>query len=277
MKLAISNIAWPPSDRIQAYQLMQNHDVCGLEIAPGLFLDGQGGADTITDAALKDAVGETTDFGLELVSMQSLLFGVQGAALFGDDNQVARFKQAIGNALRLAGRLGIPNCVMGSPGARVIPDGMPHDEANDRAAAVFRILGDVALANATRLALEPNPARYGTNFMTHTAQTHAMVKQTAHPAITLNFDIGALHANDEFGALESQLAMMLPEISHIHVSECDLSAAPRDAAVAEAIATVLSRSAYQEWISIEMRAVAGDELFAVDTALGLLTHAFGKR
>ena len=40
MKIAVSNIAWPAGLRDEAYAILRDGGVTGLEIAPGLFLAG---------------------------------------------------------------------------------------------------------------------------------------------------------------------------------------------------------------------------------------------
>ena len=81
MKLAVSNIAWSPEHRAAVYDMLQTHGVRGLEIAPGLFFDRSADPFAPTGDELAQAVREARRAGLELVSMQALLFGAGRAAL----------------------------------------------------------------------------------------------------------------------------------------------------------------------------------------------------
>ena len=74
---------------------------------------------------------------------------------------------------------------------------MSLTHAKDHAIKSFQSLGDIAATANTKLALEPNPAAYGTNFLNRVSDVGSLCDLIAHPAITLNFDIGALHMNDE--------------------------------------------------------------------------------
>lgn len=273
MKLAVSNIAWPPQDRDTAYAILRDHGITGLEIAPGLLFDGADDAFIPSQAELDDAVAAIERAGLNLVSMQSLLFGVEGAGLFGDEDEQRRLLQGLVRAIDLAGRLRIPNLVFGSPKQRVIPPGMPYQQAERIAIDLFRRVGDIAIGAGTRLAIEPNPAAYGTNFLTRMADVVAFVGKVGHPGISMVFDLGALWMNGDYDDIERLAEAALPFISHVHFSEAHLAPAPateRDAARAFA---ALARAGYAGWHSIEMRASDQAPLATLAGAVGRFTRA----
>ena len=60
--------------------------------------------------------------------MQSLLFGVADAHLFGGKREQDKFEQGMERAIELAGNYEIPT-VFGSPKQRIIPEGMSQEEA----------------------------------------------------------------------------------------------------------------------------------------------------
>ncbi len=267
MKLAISNIAWRPEEAEAAYALLQRLDLHGLEIAPGLLIDGATDPFHPSDAELNSLFARLETAGLQLVSMQSLLFGAQDARLFGDAGQVLRFREGLLRAIHLAGQLRIPNLVVGSPANRVIPAHMARQDAMDHAANLFSGLADTAQAQGCRLAIEPNPAIYGTNFLTHMTDAAAFVRHVAHPAVTLNFDVGALHLNNEFEQLEALLAAHLDLVSHVHISEPHLAPVPADEAKLDRTLRALASAGWTGWVSIEMRAMPDDGLSHVERAL----------
>lgn len=273
MKLAVSNIAWAPKHRDHAYAMLQAHGIRGLEIAPGLFLNGARDAFEPTPEECEAALAPMRAAGLELVSMQSLLFGVEGAALFGEHSERERFERAMLRAIRLAGRLGIPNLVFGSPSQRVIPKSMSREEAESIAAEVFRRLGDAAVAEGTVVGMEFNPKVYGTNFMNHAKETAAFVARVNHPAIQIILDVGAMHLNGDFETLPSFVAAHTGKISHVHFSEPYLAPAPADSNQALQVLRATSAVGYRRWYSIEMKAVPDGELEALGLALGRLKHA----
>lgn len=273
MNLAVSNIAWAPRDRDAAYALLQKSGIGGLEIAPGLFFDGAADAFAPTEAEAERALSAMRAAGLQLVSMQSLLFGVSGAALFEGEAPLARFNAGMGRAIALAGRFAIPNLVFGSPRQRNIPDGTAPDAAEGLAVAAFRTLGDAALEAGTKLGIEFNPTAYGTNFLNDGSQALAFVEKVDHPAVTLILDIGAMHMNGHFGGIEAFVERAARRVSHVHLSEPDLAPAP---AVPEQAARVLASmmdAGYRGWYSIEMKAPAEGGLAALEGAVAHLLSA----
>ena len=272
MKLAVSNIAWAPRHRDHAYALLQAHGICGLEIAPGLFFSGIKDAFRPTPEECEAALAPMRGAGLELVSMQSLLFGVERAALFGKHSERECFEQAMLRAIRLAGKLGIPNLVFGSPNQRVIPESMIREEAESVAMEVFHRLGDAAATEGTVLGMESNPKAYGTNFLNDAKETAAFVARVNHPAIQIILDVGAMHMNREFETLPSFAANNAYKVSHVHFSEPFLAPAPADSDQAYRVFSAMSAVGYDRWYSIEMKAVATRELEALGHALDRLKH-----
>ncbi|WP_257168115.1 sugar phosphate isomerase/epimerase [Bradyrhizobium sp. SRS-191] len=272
MKLAISNIAWSPEERAGAYASMRRHGVAGLEIAPGLFFAGAADPFAPDEAEAAPVLAEAADAGLALVSMQSLLFGVQGAALFGDADAQARFIAGMHRAIALARRFGIPNLVFGSPTQRVVPEGLAADAARNIAVGVFRSLGDAAAAARTRLGVEFNPAVYETNFLTTHDEVADFVAAVNHPAVTIILDLGALHMNGHFEDIEAIAARLARHVSHVHVSEPLLGPAPAQPEQAARAMRAMRAAAYDGWFSVEMKR-PGDGLAGVDAALERLTAA----
>ena len=257
MKLAVSNIAWTPEERLAAYDLMAGAGITGLEIAPGLFFAGAEDPFVPDAATAEAALAEIAARGLSLVSMQALLFGVAGAALLGDAEERAAFVRGMTRAIDLAGRFGIPNLVFGSPGQRRIPEGMDPDDAREQAAETFRRLGDRAAAAGTAIAMESNPPAYGANFLTTLEEAESFVAQVDHPAVTLILDLGAMHMNGAFDTLAGRIPALVERLTHVHVSEPHLAPAPDDATDLAPVLTALRRAGYGRAVSIEMKRPEG--------------------
>jgi sugar phosphate isomerase/epimerase len=253
MRLAMSNIAWSAEERLDAYAILAEAGITGLEIAPAIFFHAEADPFVPDDATAREALREMADAGLSLVSMQSLLFGVTGAGLFDGAAARAAFEAGMHRAISLAGRFGIPNLVFGSPAQRRVPEGMAMADALDEAAAVFRRLGDAAAVAGTRITIEANPAAYGTNFLTTLEQAEAFVKAVAHPAIALILDLGAMHMNNSFASVPARLPGLAAHLNHVHVSEPDLAAAPADAAALVPVLQGLVAAGYDKAVSIEMK------------------------
>jgi len=253
MKLAMSNIAWSAEERLDAYAILAEAGITELEIAPGIFFHAAADPFVPEEAIARTALREAADAGLTLVSMQSLLFGVTGAALFEGTEARAAFERGMIRAITLAGRFGIPNLVFGSPAQRSVPAGMAMDAALAEAAAVFRRLGDHAAAAGTRITIEANPAAYGTNFLNTLEEAEAFVQAVDHPGIALILDLGAMHINGSFDSVPTRLPGLMPRLHHVHVSEPDLVPAPAAAAPLVPVLRGLRAAGYAKAVSIEMK------------------------
>lgn len=254
MKLAASNIAWPYDRRIEAYAALARHGLAGVEVAPALLLGAEEDPFDPAPGAIDRALAEMADYGLRPVSMQSLLFGVDGAALFGAAEEQRRLIAGVERAVRLAAMLGIGNLVFGSPRQRVIGSALDREQALEHAAAIFRDLARSAVENGSVLALECNPPAYGTDFLTTLAETEEFVRRVDHCGIRMNFDTGAIRMNAEEGDVEAFLDRSAALVSHVHVSAPHLAPAPDDAAAAARLLGPVAAAGYAGWYSIEMRA-----------------------
>lgn len=269
----MSNIAWSPDERIAAYSILSNAGFTGLEIAPGLFFHAADDPFVPIDSVASAALDEAADAGLRLVSMQSLLFGVSGAGLFGDTDARTAFEKGMIRAIELAGRFGIPNLVFGSPGQRRVPEGMTMDQAIKEAAEVFQKLGDAALRADTAIAIEANPTAYGTNFLNTLDQAADFVMQVNHPAVVLILDFGVMHINSTFHMLTENIPGIIPYLNHVHVSEPNLAPAPAErSSVITPVLQTLRAQGYNKAISIEMKCPLNG-LAEVKGAVGRLTKA----
>ena len=268
----MSNIAWSADERLEAYAILAAAGITGLEIAPGLFFHAAADPFVPDERTAREALREAADAGLSLVSMQSLLFGVSGAALFEGPEARAAFEAGMHRAIALAGRFGIAALVFGSPLQRRVPEGMAMADALDQAAEVFRRLGDAAAAAGTRIGIEANPAAYGTNFCTTLDEALAFVALVDHPAIGPHLDLGAMHMNGDFAGVPARLPALAPRLAHVHVSEPDLAPAPADGKALVPVLRELGAAGYGGAVSIEMKR-APDGLAAVRRGVAGLVQA----
>ncbi|MFV2091457.1 MAG: sugar phosphate isomerase/epimerase family protein [Hyphomicrobiales bacterium] len=253
MKLSVSNIAWAPDETGAAYALLQEMGVSGLEVAPGILFAGFEDPMAAGQAACDAARAQAADHGLQFTSMQSLLFGAEGAALFETEMARARLITAMEAVIALAGRLGVPNMVFGSPKNRIIPGCMDASVARNIWRTAFRQLGDRAEAAGTILALEPNPPAYGANFMVTLAETLDVVRDVGHPAVRVNLDLGALLLTGEINRVDETLAQNVETIAHVHISAPHLAPVTGSEPAIARLLAGLARHGYDRWASIEMR------------------------
>ncbi|WP_295950387.1 sugar phosphate isomerase/epimerase family protein [uncultured Bartonella sp.] len=216
MRLSISNIAWDSEEDAAVARLLQKYAVDAIDIAPAKYFKTPR---ETKDTDILRVKNWWADQGIEITGMQSLLFGTQGLNVFGDNaikDEMLDHLQAICN---IANGLQATRLVFGSPKNRD-RNGLDDDEVKKQATEFFYRLGEIAEKNGVVICLEPNPLRYGANFMTNSADTAAIVRLVNHNAIGMQFDTGALQINGEDP--EAVLKQYSDIIKHIHASEPDL-------------------------------------------------------
>ena len=217
MRLSISNLAWDPQHDEQVARLLDDAALDAIEIAPtkyfSLALANQEAPAAGELAAVRTAWLER---GIDIVAMQSLLFGTTGLNMFGPPAVQEAMLDHLARVLRIGAGLGARRLVFGSPKNRD-RQGIDIGTAMARGVDFFRRLGERASAAGCIVCLEANPAAYGCNFMTTTAEAAEVVRLTVHPAIRLQFDLGTVTANGEDAAELLQHHHDL--IGHVHISE----------------------------------------------------------
>ena len=212
MRIAVSSLAWDVADDEAVAAVLNAHGVDAVDLVPGKYFAG--------GAATPDQVRNWwAARGIAVTGLQALLFGTTGLNLFGDPAAQAAMLAHLETVCRAGAELGAPRLVFGSPRNRD-RTGLSDAQALAAATSFFRRLGDVAGRHGVVVCLEPNPPRYGANFMTNSSETAEVVAATAHPAIRLQLDTGALAINGEDP--EQVVRAYGDLIGHVHASEPDL-------------------------------------------------------
>jgi D-psicose/D-tagatose/L-ribulose 3-epimerase len=248
-RLAASNIAWEPSDDEAIAKALRENGFTGVEIAPTKRWESPIEATKREIAAYK---AEWAKRGLEIVALQSLLYGKTDLQLFG--NQVGRraLREYMMALVEMAAGLGARALVFGSPKNRQRKS-MPMTEATEIAAEFFREIGALATSHGCVICIEPNPPSYGCDFINTTTEAVALIEVIASRGVKVQGDLGAILSMKE--APTTALETANGWIGHFHVSEPEL-AEISDTRANEAAATTLRKLKYAGWVSIEMRAAA---------------------
>ncbi len=263
MKLAVSNIAWEAGDDVRIYSLMEELGFSGLEIAPTRIFPSAPYDDL--PAAWRWAQELMRTHGFTVPSMQSIWFG-RGERLFGSAQERAALLDYTRRAIDFAATVGCGNLVFGCPKNRTLPGG-----ADSGAAAEFFLeLGDYAHQRGTVLAMEANPAIYGTNYINTTAEALALVKTVNSPGFMLNLDAGTMIENGEDVDV---LAGNEAYINHVHVSEPFLKPIERRT-LHTRLAEFLHAADYRGYVSIEMGRQTGGTS-ALEAAMAYVRDAMG--
>ncbi len=216
MRLAISNIAWDIAEDEAVAALLRRYQVDAIDIAPGKYFPQPVKATAAEVGRVKNWWAAR---GIEIIGMQALLFGTTGLNVFGPPETQDALLQHLDAVCKIGTGLGAHKVVFGSPKNRD-RSGLSDAETMAVAVSFFRRLGEIAESHGVVICLEPNPTCYGANFMTTSLETTQVVTLSAHNAIRMQFDSGALKINceDPFNVLQDCANL----IGHIHASEPDL-------------------------------------------------------
>jgi D-psicose/D-tagatose/L-ribulose 3-epimerase len=271
VRVAISNIAWDPEDDDAVGRLLGDSHVDAIDIAPGKYFPD---IENASDADIARVRRYWNERGIEVTGMQALLFGTQGLNMFGDTAAQAAMLSRLNAVCRIASGLGAKRLVFGSPKNRD-RGSLSDDQVMTMACGFFRRLGESAARHGVWICLEPNPARYGANFMLDTEETARIVRETDHRAIKLQLDTGAMTVNCEDPAhvLRSHANL----IGHVHASEPDLAVLGDGGTDHRAVGRLLRTTLPDHIVSIEMRPPANEpQLEGIRRAIALAVGAYGE-
>ena len=273
MNLAISNIAWKPKNRKKIYKFLSKEKISGIEIAPKLLLHNVKDIFKLNKKKINNHFKELQKYNLQLVSMQSLLYGANDCYLFYSKQQRANFIQHLSKVIVLAKKLKIPNLVFGSPKNRMIPSNMKYKDAEKIAIITFRKIGKIAKQNNIYFAIESNPKEYGTNFLNNIHQTYNLVKKIKSSNIKINLDTGEILMNSETQNIEKIIKKCIKFINHVHISKPYLKPINNKKFFLKLI-NILKKYNYTKWVSIEMRNQDKNNFENVKKAIRLLKKSF---
>jgi sugar phosphate isomerase/epimerase len=269
MRLAISNIAWERVDDQPMADLLIRQGIDAIDIAPGKYFPEPA-------SATKEDIGEVKKWwsgrGIEITGMQALLFGTTGLNVFGTVEAQAALLKHLDGVCRIGGYLGATRIVFGSPKNRD-RSGLDDAQTMDIATAFFRKLAESASRHGVMICLEPNPPRYGANFMCNSDETAAVVNAVGHAAIRMQLDTGALTINGESPGTVLKAHSTL--IGHIHASEPDLVPLGDGGTPHELMSHAIAHYLPEHLVTIEMVATKTEPaLISVERALHVADAAY---
>lgn len=269
MRISISNLAWDISEDVEVLSLLKEFNIDAIDIAPGKYFPDPAKATATEIKAVKTWWQEQ---GIEIIGMQSLLFGTVGLNVFGSDEVQNQLLQHLRHISRIGSELGATRLVFGSPKNRDC-SGLSAEETKNKYYSFFTRLGDIAAEHGVIICLEPNPVLYGANFMTTSSETYHVVKEIAHPCIKMQLDTGAIIINHE--NVVDIVAQAKNVLGHIHISEGQLAAIGDTYAGHAAFADVLNTQLNGYPATIEMLATKDEShLTSIRRALSYVTSVY---
>lgn len=248
MNLAISNIAWCNFEDAAIASLLGELGVAKIEAAPSALVKQPTISSSFED--FQRQCSWWNKRGITIPAFQALLFGHPEFQLFGTDKDRGDLFFFLQHVIKMASACGTQNLVFGSPKNR-LKHGRTDAEAINIATDFFSKLGEFAATHGCKICLEPNAADYGCDFLTHLAETAALVRKINSSGIGLQLDTGVMLMNNE---TVEEVQKVASEITHIHCSHpflCPLSA--ETLPFHKSVAEVLAESGYSGIVSIEMK------------------------
>ena len=262
MKLCLSNLAWDTERNEEIYLFMSEHGFSGLEIAP-TKLFGENPYEALS-AARAWAKKLKKDYSLSVASVQSLWYK-RNEGIFNSFEERCFLLSYTKKAIDFAAEINCGNLVFGCPKNRVTR-GEDHYAA---ALDFFGELGNYAVEKGAVIAIEPNPAAYGTDFLNTTREALEFCKDAGCDGLKINLDFGTIIINGEsFDFSDEELAL----VNHVHISEPNLTPVKRRKGH-EQLKTALEKSGYGGYVSVEM-SPGGTDSDIEDAAL-YLKEVFG--
>lgn len=269
MKLSISNIAWQLEEEQTISQILERFNVTGVEIAPTKIFKNPL---QVTLAEVEDYKNFWHCRGIDIVAMQSLLFGRPDLTIFENADKRNETFSYLSSLIQLGSKLGVKVLVFGAPKNRKIGNLDPH-KAEEIALDFFYGLGEIAKQYGMIFCIEPNPQVYECDFINTSQEGYLLVTKANSQGLGLHLDAAAITLTQE--SIESCLENTFSHLCHFHISEPYLNLIGSGGVDHQLFGQVLSKLDYQGWVSIEMIPKSQtDNLLNVTQALETATQYY---
>ena len=271
MRVSISNIAWDKSDDENISFILKKHNIDAIDIAPGKYF-----ADfsTTTNNDISIVRNWWAERGIEIIGMQSLLYGTKGLNIFDTPIVQQHMLNHLSDVCRIGNVLNAQRLVFGSPRNRD-RSGLADGKAFDIAINFFKRLASIAQQHCVLICLEPNPECYGANFMTTTEETAEIVCGVNNPALKMQFDTGAIFMNGESPYdICSKFSHL---IGHVHLSDPQLVPLGSSLHKHEESAAALKKYLPEVPVTIEMLTNSVEDVIStLESSIKFITACYGS-
>jgi sugar phosphate isomerase/epimerase len=263
----VSNIAWEQSRLEEHLALLRDLGCDGVEVAPSAVWEEPVAAGEGEVARFKGAVAK---YGLQIPAFHALLFTRPDLFLFGDAERRREAAGYLKKLIALAGRLSVGVLVYGSPASRRVGD-RPYGECYEIAVGVFRELGREAARCDTCFCIEPlGPSE--SDFINTSDEGHRLVEDVSERGFGLHLDARAMaDAKEDYGAAFGRCGAVM---RHFHVGDPGLAPPGYTGFDHGPIGEALKGSAYEGYVSIEMRRGFGDSVQVIRGAVSYVRQKY---
>lgn len=243
MKLSISNLAWKQENDKKVIKLCQKYNFSGIEILPTKIW---GTWENINKKKLIKYKKYLKSYGLEVSSIQSLFYKTDFMLERNSDQKkiIKHFKKII----KFARFLGCKNLVFGSPSFRRI-NSTNYKNLQKNLLNIFKNIKKDLVKNDVTVSIEPNPKKYGCNFINKLKEANTIVKKIKSNKIKIQLDAaGTQLEKDNI----NNISKYFNEINHVHLSEKNLIKLKKNNFHIRKIIKILKKRKWKKWVSIEM-------------------------
>lgn len=142
--------------------------------------------------------------------------------LTGPEADLERAVNYARTAITRAEQVGLKYMVLGSGGARRIPDGFPYEEAEEQFVQLLKEMGPIAAEHGITIVIEPLRSQE-TNFINSVREGTAICKKVNHPNICVLADFYHMAQAGEGADAIVEAGSLL---RHCHIAECEERTAP---------------------------------------------------
>lgn len=260
IKLSVSNIAWEQQELVDHLRLLKDLGCDGVEIAPSCVWKEPVLAKDDEIQTLKKLISR---YNLIIPAFHALLFTRPDLYFFGEELSRRQTISYLKELIKLAGKLSVGVLIYGSPASRKVGD-KSYDKCYEIAVESFYELGNESELYDTTFCIEPLSLNES-DFITTADEGYRLVRDVNHPHFGLHLDAKAMiNAGEDFESVFQKYGNIL---MHFHVGDPGL-APPGHTGVDHAlIGRALSNTAYDGFVSIEMKRGFGNSKEVVRKAV----------
>lgn len=192
INLTVSNLAWKNEKLHKVIFMFKKNNIKYLEFSPNVLLKND---------FSKDNIQKIKNFwkkkNFQLYSMQSLLFNINDAYLFGDKIQKKIFLKEVIKKISLAKNLGTKIIVFGSPKNKKNIYKKKLSALNLESISIFRKIDQVCRKKKIIFCLESNPKIYNCDYLNETKEAIDIARKINSKYFKVNLDLGTVISNKE--------------------------------------------------------------------------------
>ena len=267
MKLAVSNIAWYPGEIDDFITLLSSLRCEGIELAANMIWDEP---IDVSITKRKELRAKIEDAGLKVTGLQSLLYTHPEFVLFNGKHLRIRMIDYLSKTMEVCRDLGGEVVVFGSPRNRN-KGNTAEQKAYSIAVEFFSVMGRIAQENGVCFCIEPL-GRTETNFINTVKDAERLIKDVGKSGLGLHIDAKGLIDAKEYDA--PYLIDSFSKAKHFHVNDSNLKPPGSTGFDHSLISSILQRSEYSQYISIEMRRIDDDVVGVIKKAVEYVNKTY---